>query len=197
MDAFTLTENLSTASPLLAMVMAVAALGLVVFALRQRGQLNKLRADHERLLSDAEISHEILATAPDGLFLWVVANNSEACSRRLAVLLGLRDGVRSSFRSVMDCFTGDDATVLMGAAHKLRTEGAPFECVVTTKDGARRLLVVGVRAGTGGVTGGETDEALADVKSAITFHIDTFGPDVFEGEPSVLEAFVAEAGVVV
>ena len=163
MSGFALPENLNDLAPILALVMALAALGLVVFALRQRGELNRLRTQHERLLSDAEISHEILATAPDGLFLWVVANNSEACSRRLAVLLGLRDGVRSSFRSVMDCFTGDDAKVLMGATHKLRREGEPFECVVTTKDGARRLLIVGVRAGAGEVTAGEADESLADV----------------------------------
>jgi len=163
MDGFTFNQILASASPLLALGMALAALGLIVFALRQRRQLNQLRHKHERLLSDAEISHEILATAPDGLFLWVVANNSEACSRRLAVLLGLRDGVRSSFRSVMECFTGDDAKVLMGAAHKLRTAGAPFECVVTTKDGARRLLIVGVRAGAGEVQDGESDASLADV----------------------------------
>ena len=43
---------------------------------------------------------------------------------------------------------------------------------------------------------GETyEEALADVKSAIQFHIETFGPDVLEVEPPVLEVFVAEAGV--
>jgi len=50
-----------------------------------------------------------------------------------------------------------------------------------------------------GVVVGEGDsyeEALADVKSAIAFHIETFGSDVFEDEESpVLEAFVAEAGV--
>ena len=37
-----------------------------------------------------------------------------------------------------------------------------------------------------GVVVGEGDayeEALADVKSAIRFHIDTFGPDVLEVEP--------------
>jgi predicted RNase H-like HicB family nuclease len=48
-----------------------------------------------------------------------------------------------------------------------------------------------------GVVLGEGDtyeEALADVKSAIKFHIETFGPEVFEAE-SVLEAFVAEAKV--
>ena len=43
--------------------------------------------------------------------------------------------------------------------------------------------------------GNTYDEALADIKSAIAFHIDTFGSEVFEGEPYVLEAFVAEAGV--
>jgi predicted RNase H-like HicB family nuclease len=43
--------------------------------------------------------------------------------------------------------------------------------------------------------GSTYDEALADVKSAIAFHIETFGRDVFEGEPSVLEAFVAETGI--
>jgi len=43
---------------------------------------------------------------------------------------------------------------------------------------------------------GETyEEALADVKSAIRFHIETFGQEVLETESPVLEAFVAEAGV--
>jgi len=41
------------------------------------------------------------------------------------------------------------------------------------------------------------EEALADVKSAIQFHIETFGPEAVEGEPSILEVFVAEAGVAV
>ncbi len=39
------------------------------------------------------------------------------------------------------------------------------------------------------------EEALADVKSAILFHIESFGKEVLEVEPPVLEAFVAEAGV--
>jgi predicted RNase H-like HicB family nuclease len=49
-----------------------------------------------------------------------------------------------------------------------------------------------------GVVVGEGDtyeEALADVKSAIRFHIETFGEDVLEVEPPILEAFVAETGV--
>ena len=43
--------------------------------------------------------------------------------------------------------------------------------------------------------GNTYDEALADVKSAISSHIETFGSDVFEGESSVLGAFVAEAAI--
>jgi predicted RNase H-like HicB family nuclease len=40
---------------------------------------------------------------------------------------------------------------------------------------------------------GETyEEALADVKSAIAFHIETFGDEAFTDDSPVLEAFVAE-----
>lgn len=39
------------------------------------------------------------------------------------------------------------------------------------------------------------DEALADVKSAIRFHIETFGAEVLEDDSPVIEAFIAEAGI--
>lgn len=43
---------------------------------------------------------------------------------------------------------------------------------------------------------GDTYEAaLADVTSAIKFHIETFGEEALETGSTVLEAFVAEAGV--
>jgi predicted RNase H-like HicB family nuclease len=49
-----------------------------------------------------------------------------------------------------------------------------------------------------GVVVGQGDtyeDALGDVKSAIEFHIETFGPDVLEMEPPILEAFIAEARI--
>jgi predicted RNase H-like HicB family nuclease len=50
-----------------------------------------------------------------------------------------------------------------------------------------------------GVVVGEGDsyeEALADVQSAVCFHIESFGAEALEeGESPVLEAFIAEAGV--
>lgn len=36
------------------------------------------------------------------------------------------------------------------------------------------------------------EEAVADVRSAIRFHVETFGSDSLDSESPVLEAFVAE-----
>lgn len=49
-----------------------------------------------------------------------------------------------------------------------------------------------------GVVVGEGDtyeEALADVKSAVQFHIETFGPEALPDDSPVLEAFIAEATI--
>lgn len=49
-----------------------------------------------------------------------------------------------------------------------------------------------------GVVVGEGDsyeEALADVKSAIRFHIETFGDDVLPDDSPVIEAFITEATI--
>ena len=51
-----------------------------------------------------------------------------------------------------------------------------------------------------GIVVGEGDtyeEALNDVKSAIKFHIETFGKEVIEPESPVIEAFVAETAMAV
>ena len=55
-------------------------------------------------------------------------------------------------------------------------------------------------SGLKGVVVGEGDtyeEALADVRSAIAFHVETFGREVLEEDSPVLEAFVAEAGIAI
>jgi predicted RNase H-like HicB family nuclease len=43
--------------------------------------------------------------------------------------------------------------------------------------------------------GSSYEEALADVKSAIRFHIETFGSEVLSDDSPLLEAFVAEATI--
>ena len=49
-----------------------------------------------------------------------------------------------------------------------------------------------------GIVVGQGDtyaQALEDVRSAIHFHVETFGREVLEGQDQVLDAFVAEAEV--
>lgn len=43
--------------------------------------------------------------------------------------------------------------------------------------------------------GDSYDDALSDVRSALTFHLETFGPDALDDDEQLLEAFVAETSV--
>lgn len=45
--------------------------------------------------------------------------------------------------------------------------------------------------------GDSYEEALADVQSAIRFHVDSFGVDVLNTDAPVLEVFLAEARIAV
>lgn len=70
----------------------------------------------------------------------------------------------------------------------------PFKVVVEKHEDGYVAYPLGFK----GVVVGEGntyEEALADVKSAIRFHLETFGQDVLEAESPVLEAFVAETVV--
>jgi|GraSoiStandDraft_27_1057306.scaffolds.fasta_scaffold321690_2 predicted RNase H-like HicB family nuclease len=78
---------------------------------------------------------------------------------------------------------------------KNETATGPFKIIVE-----KHLdCYVGYPLGLKGVVVGEGEtyeEALADVKSAIRFHIKTFGKGVLEVDSPVLDAFVAEAEVI-
>jgi predicted RNase H-like HicB family nuclease len=69
-----------------------------------------------------------------------------------------------------------------------------FKIIVEKHPDGYVAYPLGVR----GVVVGEGDtyeEALSDVKSAIRFHIESFGREVLDVDPPVLEAFIAEAGI--
>ena len=70
---------------------------------------------------DRERCNELLFSAKDGFFCFVYSdqkvkdpqkNIMEKCSRRLSVLLNLKDGTASSFASIADSFMKDDAKLL-------------------------------------------------------------------------------------
>lgn len=69
----------------------------------------------------------------------------------------------------------------------------PFKIIVEHHEDGYVAYPLGLK---GVIVGqGDTfDEALADAKSAIRFHLETFGDDAFDESPAI-EAFVVEAEV--
>jgi predicted RNase H-like HicB family nuclease len=67
----------------------------------------------------------------------------------------------------------------------------PIKIVVERHEDGYVAYPIGVK----GVVVGEGDsyeEALADVRSAIRFHVESFGPSMLEEKSDVIEAFIAE-----
>ena len=106
----------------------------------------KLKNENHSLRQESERVGEILATTPDGLFLWDPALGKEKCSRRLAVLLGLDAGTQSSFADVISRFDEATAATLNAAARNLHQYGTPFDLVLEL-DG-RLFKATGGRAAT-------------------------------------------------
>ena len=134
---------------------AVAALvGFVVFIM-QRQKLTAVEAERQRLEAVALKAKEMLAATPDGLFLWDHANGGFTCSRRLAVLLNLKDGILSRYDDLRERFEGESLKTLEQCVSLLRGAGTPFDVMLIS--GRRRIQAIGGRA--------ETDDGnvLADM----------------------------------
>ena len=134
---------------------AVAALvGFVVFIM-QRQKLTAVETERQRLEAVALKAKEMLAATPDGLFLWDHANGGFTCSRRLAVLLNLKDGILSRYDDLRERFEGESLKTLEQCVSLLRGAGTPFDVMLIS--GRRRIQAIGGRA--------ETDDGnvLADM----------------------------------
>ncbi len=128
---------------LLAAAALVAAAVAAGFLWRRTKTLERGNRD---LRAAVETAEEVLATSPDGLFLWDCATGRERCSRRLAVLLGLGAGTAATFADVRACFGGTAASALDGAVDALRRSGAAFDLDLPLADGARTIRAAGMRA---------------------------------------------------
>ncbi|HEV8591761.1 MAG TPA: hypothetical protein VGQ55_06640 [Pyrinomonadaceae bacterium] len=70
----------------------------------------------------------------------------------------------------------------------------PIKIIVEKHEDGFIAYPLGLKGGVVG-EGDSYDEALADAKSAIRFHIDTFGASVFEDESDVLDAYIDEFAI--
>lgn len=130
---------------------ALVALGLFVpVMLWFRHRLSDEIAARAGLSLERARLEEMLNVAPDGFYCWRYGPNGrkqgEVCSRRLAVLLGLYEGVAATFAAVLDSLDASSRGVLKEATDKLRNDGVPFEIDLTQEDGERYVLAIGIRS---------------------------------------------------
>lgn len=141
-----------TAAAVAATLAALVFLGLYV---AQRNRVQRLEIERERLTAVATRAKEILATAPDGLFLWDHILGGITCSRRLAVLLNLEGGIHARYDDIRACFEGESLKALERSVSSLRSNGTPFGILLNA--GKRTLEAVGARAET------EAGQPVADI----------------------------------
>jgi len=137
---------LKTADPTRLAVLGAGAVALLFFILFlvQRGRVRDIRAERDRLEGVATRAREILATAPDGIFLWDHLLGGITCSRRLAVLLGLEAGTQARYDDIRAKFDEETLARLERHVSALRGNGTPFDTLLALGD--RLLQAVGARA---------------------------------------------------
>lgn len=133
----------------------IVALLSFVAVLRERQRLREADLERRRLEAVAVKAREMLAAAPDGLFLWDGANGGFTCSRRLAVLLDLQAGIHSRYDDIRARFEGESLKALEHGVSRLRADGTPFDLLLNS--GRRRIQAIGARAET------EDGDMLADM----------------------------------
>lgn len=103
---------------------------------------------------DRERCNEVLFSAKDGYFCFVYPDQKvkdtqkgivEKCSRRLAVMLGLKSGTASVFDDVTETFYKEDARLLKKYVTLLQQEGHSFEDMLKLRTNQRLICVYGSR----------------------------------------------------
>ncbi len=127
------------------LIAMMAALQLKIYKYKKR--IYFIRRDRERC-------NELLFTAKDGFFCFVAPDQKvkdpqkgikEKCSRRLAVMLNLKNGTASSFADVCAVFYKDDAIRLKKYANLLQQDGLAFEDILEVKGQSSFVCVYGNR----------------------------------------------------
>ena len=132
----------------------IAGVILVSLVISFRVTIYRLRQKNYFLNRDRERYAETLYASKDGYFAFVYPDERiydprrttrERCSRRLAVMLNLKNGTNSNFEDVINCFYKDDAKKLNKYLKLLQEEYIPFEDTFTLKTHNRKMSVYGAR----------------------------------------------------
>lgn len=130
--------------------------GAVFVALLISMQMNiaRLKQKNYFLNRDRERYAETLYASQDGYFSFIYPDERirdprrgirERCSRRLAVMLDLKNGIQSSFEDVLAVFYKNDAQKIRENVRLMKEEGLPFEDIFAMKNKGRRIQIAGAR----------------------------------------------------
>lgn len=121
-----------------------AALIFGGMAMTYRARARDASVERRRAEARANRTRDILAAAPDGIFLWDHATGGITCSRKLADMLQLEAGSLARYDDIRACFGEDDLQKLEQGVSLLRAKGTPFEASLSNNGEA--LTAVGSRA---------------------------------------------------
>ncbi len=137
--------------PGLAVLALIVATVLFLNASAERRRRRTAEAETRQFDDERRCLEEILAASPDGYFVWRLDIDGTllgtGCSRRLAVLLGLFSGTDAGIADILLSFAPEQVGVLEVAIEALHRHGTGFELEVALREGGRKLLVIGARAG--------------------------------------------------
>ena len=152
--SYNLLTNMFYAAPELWYLIAAVFILLLLLLFYSSILILKLRQKNYFANRESNRLTEVLYASKDGYFSFIYPDDNIddprkkivfKCSRRLAVLLGLENGVKSSFEDVLKAFYKDDARKIQKYADILLDEGCSFEDIFTTKNNGRILKLSGAR----------------------------------------------------
>ena len=98
-------------------------------------RIRKLKRKLQKEILNAHFYEETLYAAKDGYFSESIYKKKEYqhCSRRLATLLNLKNGEKSTISEVLNIFIPNDKDKLLSSFNALKNKGTAFETLAKTK----------------------------------------------------------------
>lgn len=151
---WSLLVDMYYAAPELWYLLMALIILLLFFILLQTIQILKLKQKNYFLNRDRERYAETLYASRDGYFAFIYPDQkindprqtiTERCSRRLAVIMNLPNGTKTSFENILMHFYKDDAKKIKKYVTLLREEGVSFDDDFVLKTNNKYLHLSGTR----------------------------------------------------
>ena len=151
---WTLINDMYYAAPEFWYGLAAIAGFLIIVILWEQLRILRLRQKNYFLNRDRERYAETLYASRDGYFAFIYPDQKvndprrnivERCSRRLAVIMNLDGGTKSTFEDILKNFYKDDIKKIQKYVSMLKEEGASFDDEFMLKTSNKFLRLVGTR----------------------------------------------------